>query len=79
MSVNVGRRELIGALGGAAVWPLAASAQQPAMPAVGFLHGGRASGFAGAQATAFREGLRETGYKRGTKCPDRISLGRGPL
>ena len=64
----IGRRELIAALGSAVAWPLAARAQQPKVPVVGFLHPGSAEPNASLYADrlrAFREGLGETGHIEG--------------
>src|SRR4051812_3388586 len=62
----ISRREIIGAIGGVAIaWPLRGRAQQPgAMPVIGFL----SNGFPAADAylvSAFRQGLKETGYAEG--------------
>jgi putative ABC transport system substrate-binding protein len=59
------RREFIGSLiGTAVVWPLAASAQQSAMPVIGFLNGASADS-SRYNVRAFHQGLRETGYVEG--------------
>jgi len=62
----VRRREFITLVGGAAAaaWPLAAPAQQPAMPAVAFINGGAAETSA-RYAAAFRKGLADEGYIEG--------------
>src|SRR3954471_1550353 len=55
------RREFVSLFGAAVAWPIAARAQQPAMPVVGFLHSGSPGPFASFVA-AFHQGLGEAGY-----------------
>jgi putative ABC transport system substrate-binding protein len=64
MAIHIRRREFISALCGAAAWPLAARAQQPTLPVIGFL---RSTSVADAThlIDAFRQGLQEIGYVEG--------------
>ena len=64
MTVTIGRRDLLAALGGAAAWPLAAGAQQAAMPVVGFFDPRSADATADL-VRGFRQGLKEAGYVEG--------------
>jgi putative ABC transport system substrate-binding protein len=65
MAASIERRKFIAALGGAPVgWPLAAQAQQSAMPVVAMINGGSPDGSA-CRAVAFGKGLNEIGYVEG--------------
>jgi ABC-type uncharacterized transport system substrate-binding protein len=64
MASYIGRRKFLATLGGAAAWPLAARAQQPTMPVIGYLSGLSPTAFPPYLA-AFRDGLDAAGYVEG--------------
>src|SRR5262245_53709123 len=72
------RREFITLLGGAAAWPLAARAQQAALPVVGFMAGSSPAALS-QQVAAFREGLKEAGFIEGMNVAVEYRYGEGQL
>jgi len=64
MASHIERRKFLATLGGAAAWPIAASAQQSAMPVIGFLSSALPGPYAHVLA-AFHGGLKEAGYVEG--------------
>ena len=62
MTVTIGRRQLLAALGGAAAWPLAARAQQSAVPVIGYLSVGALPAHL---LAVFKQGLAEAAQKCG--------------
>jgi hypothetical protein len=72
------RRDFITLLGGAVASPLTARAQQAALPVIGFLNSTSLERWL-PYVAAFRQGLKETGLRRGSECDIRVPLGGRPV
>jgi putative tryptophan/tyrosine transport system substrate-binding protein len=70
------RRKFISLVGSAVVWPIAAHAQQPRIPVIGFLHGASSEGYE-PMVTSFRQGLKEAGYADGHNVAIEFSWAEG--
>jgi putative tryptophan/tyrosine transport system substrate-binding protein len=73
------RREFIAGLGSAAAWPLAARAQQPAMPVIGVLYTGSAAHASTGIVPALRKGLSEMGFIEGHNVAIEYHYAEGPI
>jgi putative tryptophan/tyrosine transport system substrate-binding protein len=77
MAIGIGRRKFIVTLGSAAAWPLAAHAQQPAMPVIGYLGLAPASS-AAFRLAAMRAGLHDLGFADGNNVAIESRWAEGP-
>jgi putative ABC transport system substrate-binding protein len=73
MAIDIRRRQFISTLGAATAWPLAARAQQLAMPVIGLLQIGGPSSY---DLAGFRQGLKDAGYVEGDSLPGALACRR---